>query len=248
MTGVPTSTNGASSMHLFWDLPRSTIPLVEASVDLIVPRMPAAERLMFWALQASFVDNGVTLGAGHLGLQYHPGYPGGGAVNWGGYHGAGSTSSGELAGSDLRLDSALRSPNTGTYPWQSGQTYRYRIYASPERGWRGSITDLQSGEETVIRDLWCPGTELGSLMVWTESFGHCDDPPVSVGWSTMVAKTSDGRTIQPRALQVNYQRVSDGGCRTTDTRAKSTQTGTMVWQLTGTSRETPQGTVLPLGS
>ncbi len=210
---------------------------------------PQVERLFFWALQVSFLERGKPFGAGHIGLQYHPDYPGGGAVNWGGYHGSASTGSGELPGSSLNITSTLNNPNTGDYPWEPGRDYRYRIYRSPERGWRGSMTDTETGIETVIRDLWCPGSELGQIVVWTEAFAHCDEPSVAVQWSDFRAITMSGETIRPDGLRVNYQRVSDGGCLTTDTllgRAGSSVSQLAVSQVTGTARTTKQGMVLPL--
>ena len=82
VTGPPTSSNGASSMHLFWEVPPE--PLAEVSVDVEVLTPPAVEKLYFWALQVNFVSaTGGDRGGAHTGLQYHPAYPDGGAVNWG---------------------------------------------------------------------------------------------------------------------------------------------------------------------
>ncbi len=233
-------------MHLSWQMPSTLAddPVTEVSVVARIEHAPEVERLFFWALQVSFLEGGKPFGAGHMGLQYHPDYPGGGAVNWGGYHGSASTGSGELPGSALNISSTLNNPNTGDYPWLPGRNYLYRIYRSPERGWRGSVTDTETGIETVIRDLWCPGSELGQIVVWTEAFAHCDEQSVSIQWSGFQAITRSGTILQPDGLRVNYQRVADGGCITTNSLLGSSPSSAS--QVTGTTRTTKQGTVLPL--
>ena len=100
-TGAPASSNGASSLHLWWLLDG---PLVEVAVTVEVVVPPPGDRLVFWALQAGFTDGRRPLGAGHLGLQAHPGHPGGTAVNWGGYR-APALGGGELTGSESPLPS-----------------------------------------------------------------------------------------------------------------------------------------------
>src|SRR4051794_29985274 len=65
VSGLPTSSNGASSLHLMWEVPTSA-PLVEVAVTLVVPKAPLTDALYFWALQASFGDGG----GAHLGLQW----------------------------------------------------------------------------------------------------------------------------------------------------------------------------------
>ena len=233
-------------MHLSWQMPSAHAddPVVEVSVLARIKHVPEVERLFFWALQVSFLEGGKPFGAGHMGLQYHPDYPGGGAVNWGGYHGSASTGSGELPGSALNITSTLNNPNTGDYPWLAERDYRYRIYRSPERGWRGSVTDTETGVETVIRDLWCPGSELGQIVVWTEAFAHCDEPSAAIQWSDFQAVALSGTTLRPDGLRVNYQRLADGGCVTTNSLLGRSPGS--VSQVTGTTRTTKQGTVLPL--
>src|SRR6516165_4743814 len=118
-SGRPPSANGASSLHLLWQVPTGE-ELVEASVTLVVPALPSVTRLYFWALQVSFAD-----GAGaHLGLQW-------GAdpitrmqhVNWGGYGPSGA----ELSGSTSNLPSSFANPNTRDYDWKPGRPYQLRI-------------------------------------------------------------------------------------------------------------------------
>jgi hypothetical protein len=100
VTGLPPSANGASSLHLRWELASR---YSEVSVGLTVQQPPRVERLYFWALQVDLVDGrGAPAGGAHLGLQWHPGHPGSTAVNWGGYHAGG----GELAGSASPLPCA----------------------------------------------------------------------------------------------------------------------------------------------
>ena len=78
-SGMPSSANGASSLHAWWDLAG---PLREVAVTLEVLVPPAVPWLYFWALQVSFVDRGRRAGGGHLGLQAAPWHPGGTAVRW----------------------------------------------------------------------------------------------------------------------------------------------------------------------
>jgi hypothetical protein len=208
---------------------------VSVTVEVVEP--PVVDRLYFWALQVSFeTDRSVRTGAAHLGLQHHPAYPGAGAVNWGGYHREG----GVLDGSVSSLPSALDNPSTRTFPWQPGRRYRYRIHPSPERGWRGTVTDLVAGTETVVRDLWIDGSRLMAPMVWTEAFADCGEPPSAVRWSDLEAVTVDGRRVGVDRVRVSYQSHRDGGCTNTDCSADG---GGLV-QRTGVPRRTPLGTRL----
>ena len=52
--GDPPSGNGASSFHLWWEVPYGE-RLTRASVVLEVLEPPQVDRLYFWALQVSFV-------------------------------------------------------------------------------------------------------------------------------------------------------------------------------------------------
>lgn len=248
-SGTPSSSNGASSSHLFWQLPilEPGEKIIKAEADIEIMRLPERERLFFWALQATFSRSGQQLGAGHLGLQFYPAHPGNGAVNWGGYYGSGSSETGELPGSDLRLQSTPGNPNTGDYLWTAGHRYRYRIDRSPERGWRGSIIESATGSETVIRDLLCDGDELTNLMVWTEAFADCDDPPTAARWSNLRVTTNHGRELTVDAVRVNYQSLADGGCITSDCAQEESEGAvTGITQRTGVPRTTAQGSVLSL--
>jgi hypothetical protein len=48
VAGYPTSPNRASSLHLLWELPAGTGPLVAASVALVVEAAPGVPNLYFW--------------------------------------------------------------------------------------------------------------------------------------------------------------------------------------------------------
>lgn len=246
VTGRPTSSNGASSMHLRWQFAAGTKQrFSEVSVVIRIVEPPTVPALYFWALQASFGANGRTVGAAHMGLQHHPRHPGGGAVNWGGYvHGVGEHGGGELDGSASSLPSALGNVNTRDYPWRAGATYRYRIARSPDRGWRASITDLERDETVAIRDLWAPvdTDELSDIVVWSEVFADCDAPSVTVAWSDPQATTVDGTVVRPVALVTNYQRHADGGC----TNTTAAVTGDGIHQITNTGRTTPTQATLAL--
>ncbi|MEA3216822.1 MAG: hypothetical protein QOJ19_2978 [Acidimicrobiia bacterium] len=241
--GEPPSGNGASSFHLFWELPGE---FVSVSADLEVLRTPERPRLCFWALQADFTDHGRPGGGGHLGLQFHPSYPSGTAVNWGGYAASGR----ELDGSTSQLKSTLGNHNTRDLAWEAGRRYRLRIAAAGDEAfsppglnaWRGTVTDLDSGQTVVVRDLWTTGTSLTRPMVWSEIFARCEHPSVDVRWSSFEAVAADGTTHRPTALNVNYQSYRDGGCSNTN----SWLEGDAVRQMTNTERLTPQGARLVL--
>lgn len=237
VSGPPTSSNGASSFHLTWEVP--PLPLAEVAVTFEVLEPPTVAELYFWALQVSFHDGPSRVGGAHFGLQYHPSYPANGAVNWGGYRDGG----GELAGSGSALPSALDNPNTKTYAWAPGRRYRHRVHRSPERGWRGSITDLETGDETVVRDLWVDAYSLASPMVWSEVFADCDHPSTAVRWTELDAIALDGTAITATSVRLNYQTNADGGCANTNT---STDVVGFV-QRTTTERTNPTGSRLTLG-
>ena len=120
-SGRPRSSNGASSLHLGWDVPQPVAddPWVAADAVLEVRSPPEVLALYFWALQASFTDRGRHGGAGHLGLQWYPAHPGSTAVNWGGYGPDGR----ELDGSASTLPSATGNPNTRDYAWSPATPY-----------------------------------------------------------------------------------------------------------------------------
>lgn len=245
-TGRPTSSNGASSFHLFWEVGGGPWTAAEAVLEVVDP--PTVPELHFWALQVSFTGGGRSGGGAHLGLQWFPIHPGSTAVNWGGY-GAGG---GELAGSTSALPSTPGNANTRDLPWRPGRPYRLRVEAAPPDGqaaapagttaWRGSVTDLTDGTTTVVRDLYAAGTRLDGPMVWSEVFAPCDAPSSAVRWSGLVLEAADGARTEVAHVRVNYQSVPEGGCTTTDVRADGP--GAFA-QVTGTTRRTTTGTRLP---
>ena len=240
--GAPPSANGASSFHLRWQCPPHR--LSEVSVTLTITEGPQVDKLYFWALQAGFSQGGFTVGAAHLGLQFHPAYPDHTAVNWGGYHSSGS----ELDGSVSTLPSALNNPNTRDYLWKVGSPYRLRIFkVSGQNRWRGSVTDLDRGSETVVRDLFVAADSLAAPVMWTEAFCACDDPSVSALWSDPVAMSGSGSDLPSKypvdAVTTTYQRHSDGGCTNTNSRAELT---VGFVQQTGCERHNPDQTRLAL--
>jgi hypothetical protein len=237
--GDPPSGNGASSFHLSWDLPGE---FAAVSVTLEVLEPPSVDRLYFWALQATFTDRGRDGGAAHLGLQWHPSYPGRTAVNWGGYRPTGSV----LAGSESLLPSSAGNPHTRDYRWSAGRPYRLRIARSPETltAWRGSVTDLRSGRETVVRDLDAQGTHLRGVVMWSEVFARCEHPSVAVRWSAPEAVTDGGEVVRPTAVVVNYQSHGDGGCANTNSVADEVG----LVQRTNCDRATPLGARLAVPS
>lgn len=234
VSGRPTSSNGASSMHLHWlDLPAA----IEAAVELEVVVPPAVPDLYFWALQASFLPGG---GGAHLGLQWNPRHASSTAVNWGGY----GTDGRILAGTASSIASTVEDPNTRTWPWSASRRYRLRIHRGDESGWwAGEVTDLHSGAATHVRQLAGGGEMLGSLMVWSEVFADCAAPSVSVRWSRPSVLTPDGRRVRPSGYRVNYQAFERGGCSNTDA---TPDPGGGVIQSTATVRTTRTGAVIPV--
>ena len=238
ITGPPTSSNGASSMHLFWEIPPQ--PFVEVSADLEILDLPQVPELYFWALQVNFVDGGIDRGGAHIGLQYHPAYPDGGAVNWGGYHRGG----GELDGTVSELPSALDNINTRTYRWSTARRYRFRVFLARPGNWRGTVTDTRGDVETVIRDLHVEADNLVRPMVWSEVFAHCDHPSVTARWSNLQGTTAEGSVVRALTVRTNYQSHSDGGCANTNSSVDGNGLGFL--QQTNTSRSNRGGALLTL--
>jgi hypothetical protein len=235
-SGQPPSANGASSLHAWWECPG---PLREVAVTLEVLVPPSVPWLHFWALQVSVVEAGRRTGGGHLGLQAAPWHPGGTAVNWGGYAEAGR----ELDGTASPLPSAAGNVNTRDFAWRPRRPYRLRVAPGSEAGhWRGEVTDVRSGEVTVVRELRCPGSALADPVVWSEVFAPCDAPGTAVRWSDPVVVTTGAAVLVPPAVRTTYQSVADGGCSNT---ATFVDRGAVV-QATATERRVPHGTRLPL--
>ncbi len=254
--GTPPSANGASSFHLRWVFDGSAASAGRAGIDaaavtLEVIEPPTVPRLYFWALQTDFADDrGRRAGGAHLGLQWHPQFPGSTAVNWGGYRAGG----GELAGSGSALRSTLGNPNTRDLRWSPGRRYRLRVSKvtaahhptepAPEGtvAWRGSVVDLDAGDQVVVRDLYVPGDRIVGVTMWSEVFARCDDPSAAIRWSNPETMTVDQQVWAPAALAVNYQSYSDGGCANT----ASFVDDVGVVQRTATERVTAQGARLEL--
>jgi hypothetical protein len=223
--GPRRSGNGASSFHLVWEMPAragSRERLIEVSAVLEVTVPPREQALHFWALQVDLADGRGVWGGAHTGLQWNKRYPGGTAVNWGGYK------SPDLGGAVLRgtfssLPGFPDDPNTLGYAWEPGSQYRLRVFRSPDimGAWRAEITDLESGLTSIIRDLLPePGRDptnshLGRPIVWSEVFAPCDAPSVAVRWSDLAAVEETGTVLRPAAVRVNYQASQIGGCTNT---------------------------------
>lgn len=218
------------SFHLYWDL---VSPAREVAVTLEVLEHPSVDRLYFWALQASFLDRSGSKGAGHLGLQWNPRFPDYKAVNWGGY----DTDGAVLPGSGSSLPGTTGDPNTRDFPWRPGRRYSLRIFPSPEVGWRGEVTDVETGVVTVVRDLHAGGDHLGRVMVWSELFCQCSDPRSVIGWSGPAAIGLSGEHLVPTAFRVNYQ---VDGCFNTNVYSN----GHRICQATASERDTPQGSLM----
>ncbi len=241
VAGPPTSRNGASSFHLWWDLPFGE-RLTSASVTLEITRRPDLDRLVFFALQVAFVKPGG--GGAHLGLQHHPGFPGRSAVNWGGYEPDGKI----LRGSTSTLPSNQDDVATRDFPWRPGVPYRLEIVRGGTRSdgffvWRGTVTDLETGRFTHVRDLYSAGEYLRGPVVWVESFAPCDAPRTEARWSDAAVTMEDGSVLPVTAMRVDYQPHAAGGCTNTNTVVK----GEHFIQRTGQLRTTKSGTTISIG-
>jgi hypothetical protein len=189
--------------HLWWKGVPANEPIVACSVVLEVLERPTVATLYFWALQASFLDtSGRSYGAAHTGLQWNPRHSGGRAVNWGGYAQAADVTS-ILEGSDSALPGIPGDRNTRTFAWRDGVPYRFTIHRGTT-GWASTVTDLITGSEVTVRELYAGGDRLGGFVMWSELFCRGDDPPTSVRWSEPEARTASGRTVRPEQLQVTF--------------------------------------------
>lgn len=238
VSGAPTSANGASSFHLWWDVPYGE-RFTSASVTLDVSRQPDLDRLVFFAMQVAFVKPGG--GGAHLGLQHHPAFPDRSAINWGGYdpHGA------LLEGTDSPLPSFDDDLNTRDYLWSPGRPYQLTIDRSTDddadiHRWRGSCTDLISGESVVVRELYNPGRYLRAPVVWVESFAPCDAPRFEARWSNATIVTEKGEVRAISRMRADYQHHAAGGCTNTN----SFVDGVTFVQRSGQLRSTKAGTTL----
>ena len=231
--GLPPSSNGASSFHVWWDVP--DVPLASVSVILEVLEPPEASRLAFFAIQASFWSPARHEGGAHTGIQWNPRHPRNLAVNWGGYDRGGAI----LPGTESSLPSTPLDPNTRDFAWKPGARYRLTIgprapgVERPSR-WPARIEGLDTGEDVVVRYLLCDGDHLRSPVVWSELFTRCDDPPIEVRWSEPSALSLAGEPVPVDRGRVTYQAYDAGGC--TNTTVESDRVG--IVQRSGCERRT----------
>ena len=217
-------------MHVWWEHDPSVDGPTQVAATLEIIEPPSVDRLYFWALQATFVDDRrQPVGTAHLGLQWYAAHPGGTALNWGGYR---PQAQGELdAVAPSTLPSATGNPNTRDFAWRPHTPYRLTIGVDGT----GTVTDLATSHPTsttLVRRLRVPGAiRLADPVVWAEVFAHCDDPPTTVRWTDLEPA--------PRALHATYQSHDDGGCTNTDTNLDPA-TGAIL-QRTNTGRTTPTG-------
>ncbi|MYF84762.1 MAG: ABC transporter ATP-binding protein [Acidimicrobiia bacterium] len=237
--GLPPSPNGASSFHVWWDVPDT--PLASVSVILEVLKPPEVSRLAFFALQASFWTPGRHQGGAHTGIQWNPRHPRNLAVNWGGYDRDGAI----LPGTESSLPSAPLDPNTRDFAWEPGARYRLPIGPctpgdqAPSR-WPARIEGLDTGEDVVVRYLLCEGDHLRSPIVWSELFTRCDDPPIEVRWSRPSAFGLDGEPVPVDRGRVTYQAYDAGGCTNTTVEPD----GVGIVQRSGCERRTAHDTLV----
>lgn len=241
VSGAPASANGASSFHLWWDLPYGE-RLTAASVTLNVTRRPDLDRLVFFAMQVGFIKPGG--GAAHIGLQHNPRYPSQSAVNWGGY----DPSDEIIEGTEPLLPSTGGDEGTRDFLWEGDHPYQLSVERASDEDatvhlWRGTVTDLRTGYRTVIRDLKSESKYLRAPVVWVESFAPCDAPRSEAAWSSPSVTTERGETKVISRMRADYQPHAAGGCTNTN----SIVEGISFVQRTGQLRTTKPGTTLSLG-
>lgn len=241
VSGAPTSMNGASSSYLWWNL-RYGKRLTGLSITLEVARRPDLDHLVIFGLQAAFIKPGV--GSCKLGLQHDPRFPDRGAVNWAGYN----VDRDELEGTPPLLPSAIDDVATRDYPWREGTRYRIAIERGEERldgwfPWTGSVTDRDTGERTVVREIVSASPYLRAPVTFVTSYAPCDGPPVEARWSDPTAVSVGGGLKDVRSMRVDYQRYVAGGCSNTDS---SVDRSTFI-QRTGRSRTTRPGRTIRIG-
>jgi|SRR5215211_3322278 len=236
-SGVNEPPSGSTSFHCWWEGLGATDRVIEVTAVLEVLQLPVAPRLYFWALQASFADGVRTYGAAHIGLQWNPRHAGSTAVNWGGYADVSDVQS-VLDGSPSPLPSTPDDRNTRDYPWRQGVPYLLRISKAPV-GWRGEISDLSTGQTSLIRDLYAGGDRLTGFVVWSEVFCACTDPQAVVRWNAFEARTVDGHVRRPASVRLTFP---GGGCTNTDVAA----TPEGIVQVTNTTRHARDMAVLPV--
>jgi len=206
---------------------------------LEVTKRPDVGSLVFFALQVAFITPGG--GGAHLGLQHNPRFPGMSAANWGGYDPHG----GLLDGTESPLASTPNDVNTRNFPWREGAAYQMAITRGEERAdgwhaWEGTITDLRSGEETLVRKLWSAGEYLRAPVIWTESFAPCEASSFQARWSNAAVVTTADEILPVTTMRTDYQAYAAGGCTNTDTVVE----GSGFVQTTSVTRTTRPGTTL----
>jgi hypothetical protein len=77
------------------------------------------------------------------------------------------------------------------------------------------VTDLTTGQATVVRDLLVPATGLANPVVWAEVFADCDDPPTQARWSRLQARAGAEQVFTATSVRLTYQAHADGGCANT---------------------------------
>ncbi|MDE0170041.1 MAG: hypothetical protein OXS29_11055 [bacterium] len=237
--GLPPSPNGASSFHIWWEIPDVPLASVSAILEVLTPL--AVSRLAFFAIQASFWSHARQEGGAHTGIQWNPRHPRNLAVNWGGYDRVGEI----LPGTESPLPSAPGDPNTRDFAWVPAARYRLTIGprspgAENTGRWPARIEGLETGEDVVVRHLLCDSDHLRAPVVWSELFTRCDDPTIEVRWSEPTALGLDGEPVRVDRGRVTYQAYDAGGC--TNTTVEVDRVG--ILQRSGSERRTAHDSVV----
>jgi hypothetical protein len=226
-------------VHLWWQGVPTGEPIAQCSVVLEVLQEPVVDKLYFWALQASFLDElGVVHGTAHTGLQWNPRHPDHRAVNWGGYARASDVQS-VLDGTDSPLPGIPGDRNTRNFPWREGVPYRFTIRRGSV-GWAAAVEDLAAGTSVTLRELYAGGDRLGGFVVWSELFCRGSDPTAVVRWSQPSVVTASGRVLAPTGMQATFP----GGEEWRRLNVVTDEVGML--QVTDARRTTKNMTVMPV--
>lgn len=241
VAGAPTSGSGASAFYLWWDLPYGE-RLNEISVTLDVQRRPEVDRLVTFAVQAAFVKP--SGGSCHFGLQHQPEVDGRNAVLWNGYDAKGSLL--EVRGD--QQSSPANEDGSRAFEWSQGTPYRFTVERGEEEEdgrypWKGSITDLNSGESHIVCEILNSSPHLRAPVMYVESYSPCDGPGFEARWSNAVAVSTDGGVRTVQSMRVDYQPHAAGGCTNTNS---TVEQGAFV-QRVGQMRSTKPGSTIRLG-
>lgn len=171
---------------------------------------PVHDMYFYYGMQANVgsLTNG-TEAMIHVGFQYHPEHPHGGALNAGGYL---ASDNSILPGSVSPLpDIDPADPTTVDYDWILGREYRFKFYnAGPgpipnTYIWRTEVTDLVTNVSTIVRDNYAPGEFIRAAAFWNEGWEPSIGPEVKAEWKDIVLSNDSAATYWSQFIWILNQ-------------------------------------------